>query len=282
MSTEGRGINSIEVGARLLEALVSTGEPMMLRDVAKLAGIAPAQAHAYLVSYRKDQLVEQDDTSGRYRLGPMALQLGIARLRSFDPFQAANEDASHLAGSSGLTVVIAVWGSYGPTVIHVHEGLGQVVINTRAGTVYSVTGTATGRVFAAFLPPDLVGKTIRAQRAEGAKGRFVGPPIDPRQIQGEIDFVRTHGYAAVTSMPLPNVNALSAPIFDIGGQLSMVATLIGTSDQLPVSPESPGVRQIVDLARKISMRAGFFEFAQPVGEVQGAKAKSRRRSSAKA
>lgn len=282
MSTEGRGINSIEVGARLLDALVSMGEPMMLRDVAKLAGIAPAQAHAYLVSYRKDHLVEQDESSGRYRLGPMALQLGIARLRSFDPFQAANEDASHLAGSSGLTVVIAVWGSYGPTVIHVHEGLGQVVINTRAGTVYSVTGTATGRVFAAFLPPDLVGKTIRAQRAEGAKGRFVGPPIDPRHIQAEIDFVRTHGYAPVTSMPLPNVNALSAPIFDIGGQLSMVATLIGTSDQLPVSPESPGVRQIVDLARKISMRAGFFEFAQPGSEARGAKTKIRRRSSAKA
>lgn len=281
MSTEGRGINSIEVGARLLDALVSTGEPMMLRDVAKLAGIAPAQAHAYLVSYRKDQLVEQDETSGRYRLGPMALQLGIARLRSFDPFQAANEDASQLAASSGLTVVIAVWGSYGPTVIHVHEGAGQVVINTRAGTVYSVTGTATGRVFAAFLPPDLVAKTIRAQRAEGAKSRFVGPPTDPRQIQDEIDFVRANGYAPVKSMPLPNINAVSAPIFDIGGQLSMVATLIGTSGQLPVLPDSVGVRQIVDLAKKISMRAGFFEFAEAPGERRKAKVKASARGAAR-
>ena len=46
MKPDGRGVQSIEVGARLLNALVTEGEPMMLKDLAKQAGIAPAQAHA--------------------------------------------------------------------------------------------------------------------------------------------------------------------------------------------------------------------------------------------
>jgi len=35
------GIQSIEVGGRLLEALARVGEPMMLRDLAREAGMTP-------------------------------------------------------------------------------------------------------------------------------------------------------------------------------------------------------------------------------------------------
>ena len=35
----------------------------------------------HLVSFRKLELVEQDGVSGRYRLGPFALRLGLACFR---------------------------------------------------------------------------------------------------------------------------------------------------------------------------------------------------------
>ena len=38
---KSRGIQSIEVGGRLLEALARVGEPMMLRDLAREAGMTP-------------------------------------------------------------------------------------------------------------------------------------------------------------------------------------------------------------------------------------------------
>jgi len=41
---KSRGILSIEVGGRLLEALARVGEPMMLRDLAREAGMTPAKA----------------------------------------------------------------------------------------------------------------------------------------------------------------------------------------------------------------------------------------------
>ena len=77
-AVEGRGVQSVEVGARILRALVELGAPAMLRDVATKAAVAPAQAHAYLVSFRNAGLVEQDPSTGRYLLGPFALQLGLA------------------------------------------------------------------------------------------------------------------------------------------------------------------------------------------------------------
>jgi len=60
-----QGIQSIEVGTRLLRALAAHGRAMMLRDVARHAGMPPAKAHRYLVSFMRMGLVEQDANTGR-------------------------------------------------------------------------------------------------------------------------------------------------------------------------------------------------------------------------
>ncbi|MFZ0210122.1 MAG: IclR family transcriptional regulator C-terminal domain-containing protein [Roseiarcus sp.] len=243
MSSDARGVQSIEVGWRLLEALIAEGGPMMLRNIAKVGGIAPAQAHPYLVSYRKSNLVVQDRSSGQYRIGHMAIQLGLSRLRSFDPFQAVNESACKLACETGLTIAVVAWGNYGPTVVQVNEGADQILIKTRPGTVFSVTGTATGRIYAAFLPRELIVTSIKYQKTEGHKVRYVGETPDLRDIQDKINFIRRHGYSPIESTPIPGINAVSAPIFDLNGQLTMAATLIGAKGVLDGSPGSPRIKQ---------------------------------------
>jgi len=257
LTTEGRGVQSIEVGARLLEVIAATGGAMMLRDIAKAGNVAPAQAHAYLVSFRKCSLVEQDDRTGLYRLGPLALQLGLARLRSFDPLKAASDAVIEFAAETGLSVAIAVWGSYGPTVVQMHEGADQIHINTRPGTVYSLTGTATGRVFCAHILPDVVAAAIKSQQAEKLKSRFVGSVEDLKSIEAEIAFVREHGYAPIASNPVPGISAVSAPIFEVGGQLTGAITVIGPAKTLDLDPTGRSVQQCLELADAISARAGF-------------------------
>ena len=76
---ERRGIQSIEVGGSLLSALVREGKPMMLKDLAREAGMPVAKAHPYLVSFGKLGLVEQDALTGRYGLGPGMPALLAAR-----------------------------------------------------------------------------------------------------------------------------------------------------------------------------------------------------------
>ena len=44
-------------------------------------------------------------------------------------------------------------GSHGPTMIHMTEASYPVHVNMRKGTVMSMLHTATGLVFAAWLPP---------------------------------------------------------------------------------------------------------------------------------
>src|SRR5213596_2931223 len=86
---EQRGIQSVEVGGQLLLALAHSGRPMALKDLAREAGMAPAKAHPYLVSFARIGLIEQDALSGFYFLGPLALQLGLISLQQANPVQVA-------------------------------------------------------------------------------------------------------------------------------------------------------------------------------------------------
>lgn len=252
---EGRGVRSAEVGAHLLEVLADEREPLMLRDLSRKAGLAPAQAHAYLTSLRKLGLVEKEPDTARYRIGPAALDIGIVRMRSVDPIRLGQEAALALSAETGLAVALVVWGSFGPTVIQVQEGPDQIHINTRAGTVYSVTGTASGRVFASFLPGAMVAQAIAEERREqGSTGRVgtIGG-----LSESEIARIRTLGYATVTPPPVPGVNAVSAPVFDHTGQIQMAITLIGAAQVLDNTEKSPFLPLLLDAAHEVSYKLGY-------------------------
>jgi DNA-binding IclR family transcriptional regulator len=110
------GIQSIEVGFRLLDVLTNEPRAMMLRDLAQRAGMSPAKAHRYLVSFQRLGLASQDPVSGRYELGGFALQMGLARLARVDGVKLARIALTELRDRLDQTVGIAVWGNQGPTV----------------------------------------------------------------------------------------------------------------------------------------------------------------------
>jgi DNA-binding IclR family transcriptional regulator len=252
----GRGVQSIEVGGRLLQALVQAGQPMMLRDIASGADVTPAQAHAYLVSFRKLGLVEQDAATGRYQLGPFALQLGLARMRAFNPLRFAGEAAARLSAELGLMVTVTVWGSFGPTIVQVHEAADQVHVNLRAGAVYSLTGTATGRVFGAFLPATALAPRLEEELAEGSRRQRIGALATRERFDLEVTLVRGQGYAVAEGSPIPGINGLAAPVFDHTGQLQLVITLIGPTGVVRTGAGSAEVAALLDFTQRLSSQLG--------------------------
>ena len=225
-----RGIQSVEVGGQLLLALAHAGRPMALKDLAQAAGMVPGKAHPYLVSYGKLGLVAQDAGTGRYGLGPLAMQLGLISLQQFDPVRLATPRIAQLAAQIGHTVSLAVWGNRGPTIVRVEEAPSPVHVAMRHGTVASLRGTATGRVFAAHLPPETVQAALRAEDAvaNGSAGRArVAPPSIDATFARELERVRRHGLSQAIDGAVPGVSALAAPVFADGGRIVLCIAAIG-------------------------------------------------------
>ena len=236
MSRESRGIQSIEVGGELLHALARSGEPMMLRDLAREAGMAPAKAHPYLVSFSRIGLIEQDETTGRYEIGRLALELGLISLRRLSAVRIATPKIAALADSIDHAVSLAVWGTHGPTVVRLEEPSHPVHIAMRAGSTMALIETATGRAFAAFLPP----KTLKSA-----------------EIAAMLDEVRRHGLARAVGDPLPGVNAFAAPVFDHSGRIVLAITAMGPAGTFDAGWNSAVAAALRDVASDVSKRLGY-------------------------
>ncbi len=235
-----RGIQSIEVGGQLLRALVHNGRPMALKDLAREADMSAAKAHPYMVSFGRLGLIEQDALSGHYLLGPLALQLGLIGLQQANPVQIATPLIDALAQRIGQTVAIAVWGDRGATIVRIAESPAAVHVAMRHGTVFSLTDTASGRLFGAYLDAAIVKQQLESARArrklrdrEGA-AKVVGMPPQPpvpawKDFEVQLDEVRRHGISRSEGESVPGVNAMSAPVFDHTGAIKLAITAIGAA-----------------------------------------------------
>lgn len=252
-----RGIQSIEVGGRLLQVLTERPASMTLKDLAAAADLPASRAHPYLVSFGKLGLVEQDRHNGRYALGPMALQMGLNCLHQSDPIRAATPVAEALARKIDQTVVIAVWANFGPTVVRLIEGSQPLHVNMRAGTVMSILGTATGRAFAAALPASQLEQAMNGRSAEHRRADRQPVKNLVRELKEISAEVREQGVARAMGRPIPGINAFSAPVFDNEGHAVLVITALGHEDNFSADWDSPEANGVKQAAADISMRLGF-------------------------
>jgi DNA-binding IclR family transcriptional regulator len=236
------------VGGTLLRALAHAGRPLALKDLAQEAGMAPAKAHPYLVSFGKLGLIAQDSASGRYGLGPLAMQLGLISLQQLDPLALAAPRAEALAAACGHTVALAVWGPRGATIVHIAPPPGPVHVSMRHGTVVSVQGTASGRLFAAWRPWDEVQSLLRA---EGV------PRSGDTRLRAELADVRAAGISRVQDLALPGVAAIATPVFDGLGRLVLALTVIGTTPALQGAAGDAVAQQLHAAAVALSTRLGW-------------------------
>jgi DNA-binding IclR family transcriptional regulator len=262
-----RGIQSIEVGGQLLRALVHHGRPMALKDLAREADMTAAKAHPYMVSFGRLGLIEQDRASGHYLLGPLALQLGLISLQQADPVHIATPLIGALAQQTGHTVALAVWGARGATIVRTAESPSPVHVNMRHGTVFSLTNTASGRIFAAYLDADVVRQLLEEerQRQKQRKGAEPAPsagmpPVQPlpswSDFERQLKEVREHGISRSDGEVIEGVSAMAAPVFDHTGAIVLAVTAIGPAGIFSTAWDGDISRALKACAGTVSQRLG--------------------------
>lgn len=202
----------------------------------------------YMVAYAHD-------------LGPTALRLGTSRPTDLQAIRTATSALPEIATRLGEhTLCLAVWGNHGPTALHWEPSRCPVSDQLRPGLVMSITRSATGRAFAAFLPEEmtrqLIEEDLRAwmQANESAADRRA-------RFDANLAEVREHGMArAIGAAPSPihqvAVNAFSAPIFDADGQMVMALSLTSSAERLSADWRGEVPQALQQAAREISERIG--------------------------
>ena len=222
------GIQSVEVGFALLDALASAIGPLMLRDLAATAGMSAAKAHRYLVSFQRLGLVVQDPSTTLYDLGPAALQLGLASLSRVNAVRMARERIGPLMLQIKHTLALAVWGNHGPTIVHWEESPRAVTVSLRLGDVMPLLSSATGLCFAAYLAKEAIAPLVTAEMALAQTSGRTDLPLSPAGLTQRLLEVRQRGLARAQDTLLPGVVGFCAPVFDFDDHMVLGIVALGS------------------------------------------------------
>lgn len=244
------GVQSVEIGFQVIEALSALGGPAPLRDIAKAADLSVSAAHRYLVSLVRVGVVVQESRGGLYDLGPRALDLGLAAIRRLDHHGHALEALEDLHRRVGHTAGLFVWGSHGPTLVRWKEADRAVTVNARPGHALPVTRSAAGRVFAAFLPARTADPFVADELAAGD-----GPErqaFDARRREVRESFV-----SVIRGDVVPGIDAIAMPVLDHDGEVRFVLSVWGSDAWIDVSPGSDVHHLLADAAAGLSRSFGY-------------------------
>jgi DNA-binding IclR family transcriptional regulator len=255
------GIQSIEVGARLLEALAQARSSMMLRDLAAAAHMPPAKAHRYLVSFARMGLIEQHAETGRYDLGPFALQLGLSALARIEPLEVASPLVRALGDAIGQTVALAVWGNQGATIVRWFGVDAPVTASLRVGSVLPLTRSATGGAFLAFQHERTTARLLKRELTDNARLRL--KPTSVQAVNAWVKQTRRNGIAR-TSDFIRGISGVAAPVFSATGAVTLAVVALGYSATFDLTLQGSVVRAVKDCARALSRRLGYRD--EQIGE----------------
>lgn len=248
-----KGINSVEVGIRVLDVLARAGGPMALRDVSRHSGLSPSQAHRYLASLIRQAMVVQDPSSGFYDLGPTAVRIGLAALNRLDPVQVAEEGLDHLAEQIRETSMLAIWGEAGPVAVRWKRGSRLLFASVGLGTTFPLLNSTTGRLFLAFMPREATKAVLEAELAKtGKEARTRTRAELPKMLEK----IRRDGLHEAEGHLAPGIWAASAPVFDSQGQLVAGLTIIGLVDDPPAERQR-SIELLKQAAVEASERLGM-------------------------
>lgn len=237
-----RGINSVEQGVAVLEAVVELGATASLKDIARVAGMDPSQTHRYVSSLVNSGMLRQDKTSGVYDLGPTALRAGLAALARLDPIAQVDDAARALSRRSGGTVLVSVWAVSGATIIRWHHGTPPVYTMLTVGSALPLT-SATGKIFAAFLADPLIAPLVE-------RDGLAGPAFEAERAT-----ICAAHFATIDNKVIPGLRAMAGPVLGAGDQVIATLTMIA-SDATPTSADAVWKKDLQEACRALTLDLG--------------------------
>jgi DNA-binding IclR family transcriptional regulator len=251
------GIQSVEIGLRLMTILADAGAKLRLGELATRVGMHRSKAHRYLVSLCRSGLVRQDE-NGLYAFGPLALRIGLAALNDLNPVSMARAYLDRLASELHQTIAVAVWGDRGPMYIESRDPPlpTRITFNIRVGSFMPLTHSAAGLLFVAYLPREQTRPLIEVELRQKAdkKDEYTARV---RGLEEKLRAVTKYRLCRVRGDYQTGIDALSAPIVDRYGHIVLALTALGHSSGFDSSYDGPIARALRTAAAIMSEELGF-------------------------
>lgn len=200
---------------QVLRALAEADAALTVAGLATQLGLPRPTIHRLLGLLRDQGMVENAD--GRYLIGQEYFRIGALVAARHDLVNSARPLMKRVVEECEETCLLGVYLSAErkmtfAAVEHPSNPLGyRIELNVPMSVVWG----ATGRAILAFLPPAEIDAVIDEQ---GGPSPVTGRELPSREVlEGELEEIRSQGYAYSEGQKIPDSRGLAAPIFSSSG-----------------------------------------------------------------
>lgn len=245
------GVQSLEVGLSVLDALVAHQAPMMLKELAENLSMHPAKVHRYVVSLVRMNYAKQLE-DGRYSLGDQAWRLGLSLVQRTDAIQMAQPMIFDLHRKIDCGLQVSRWTSQGPLIVQWLEPNQPVSVITRVGSIMPMLNSATGRAYSTFMPEAII-RPLLEQEWEQKKHQGIEVyPHDWDEFLLLKKEIVEQGIATVSGDMLAGVNAVCVPVFNARGEVEFCIAALGSATHLPIDLKHQRIEAIRSTASALT------------------------------
>ena len=223
-STQSRSVATIERATDVLFLFTQGESTLGVTEIARELDISKAVVHRILTSLRERDLIDVDETTRRYSLGPAVLQLAAGYRENLDGRALAVAAMRELSAATNETATLSI--RSGDERIYVDQVTPQreVHMSVKVGNAYPLHAGASSKALLAFLPPGEIDDYL----ARGGFDSLTPDTItDPAILRRELDQIRQQGFAVSLGERQSGAASVAAPVFNDSGEVVMVISACG-------------------------------------------------------
>ncbi len=225
------GLKSVATALDLLDCFVED-EELGVSEVARRLGVAKSTAHRLLTTLASRGLIEQSESTGKYRLGLHLFELGHLALTRIELRRRSTTLLEELRERSGWTVHLSV--AQGADVLFLERlpTLRGMQAMTEYRRRWPLHTTSSGKAICAYDPE------AAARRVAAGFPAFTPNTITtPERFALELDRIRRQGYATSREELMNKLASVAAPVLDGHGIAMAAISITGSSLELGENPD---------------------------------------------
>jgi len=252
MVLDGNAVRSVDRAAALLLALGEARGEAGVTELARRLGLHKSTASRLLGTLQKRGLVEQDEETGKYRLGLVVIHLAETAERTLDLRGIALPALEHLARLTHETTGLGVLDGDSLLTVAQADGPNLVAVGDWTGRATPLHCVASGKVLLSALAERDVLRIVRRGLAACTERTIV--ELEP--LLEELARIRRRGYATAIGEYDLRLSAVAAPVHDSRGAVIAAVDVWGPAYRLTPQRIPELAVMVRDTAAAISVRLG--------------------------
>ncbi len=230
LAAEGRTVSGLERALDVLLLFARSSSPTLgVSEIGRQLGLSKAVVHRILTTLVSRHLVNLDENTRRYVLGPASLALGRAFLDRVDVRQLAREPLRRLSERTNETSVLSI------RVRHTRVYLDQVTpardvrMQVLVGESFPLHAGSPSKAFLAFMDDTDRDNYLNSGPLSALTDHTV---VDASHLRDELRIIRERGYAVSFGERQAGAASVAAPVLDHDSQPIAVISVCGPVERI--------------------------------------------------